>query len=420
MLSISTTLAKKRRDAYRYAVIIMCLFASQHTAAMVFLNDTVQPYVATQLTYDNNVLRLPKNFTPDMSGNRASTSSFIKQLTAGLAIKWQFSQQQLIADVSVNKNWYSTYNDLNYTGHYLMGQWNWQLTPKFKGELTYSNRLAIADFGQINRFILNNLENQEVYLAGGRYEFIQNWFLRAQFTRDSIRYNASERDFSNLRETSKEFGVRYVRPFGNTLENMLGFRVTITDGLYPTRGETSIYDNAYTSTTYGIEGRWQYSIKTRLRADIGYVSQEFKHIKELSFTNFVARGDILWEATSKTSFFLEIWREISSADSLTSIFVLTTGVALTPKWTWSESSKIQVELPMSYAQQDSIGELGLSNNPTLPATKSNQSDVRLNLNYAPRPNIEMTAFAAYQSRHSSNPLNSYSDEILGFNIKVSF
>jgi exopolysaccharide biosynthesis operon protein EpsL len=415
------TIQVKRHQTTRHVVSAIagtCLFVSQQAVATLF--DVIQPYVATQLTYDSNVIRLPTGFTPDLSGNHTNPASFIKQVSAGLAVKWQFSQQEITADVSVNKNLYSNFRELDYTGHTFLGQWNWRATSKLKGELSYSNRLAMGNFSQINRLILDNLENREIYLAGGRYEFIQDWFLRAQFTRSSLRYAALERQASDLLEISQEYGIRYL----NVRENMLGFRVIMTDGKYTTRSDSyaisSGLDNGYTRMTYDLEGKWNYSVKTRFRADIGYLSQEYKHIKSRNFSNIVGRGDILWEATKKLSFFLEVWREVSSADTLTASFILANGVALTPKWTWSETPKIQVELPISYIQQDSLGTIVQGSSSTLPATKSNLSDVRLNLNYTPIPNIEMIAFVAYQNRSSNNPLRSYTDEMVGLTVKASF
>ena len=248
-------------------------------------------------------MRLPKGFTPDLSGNHTNTGSFIKQVAAGLAIKWKFSQQEVIADVSVNQNWYSNFRELNYAGHTFLGQWNWQASPRLKGELSYSNRLAMGNFSQINSLILDNLENREIYLAGGRYEFIQDWFLRAQFTRSGLRYAALQRQASDLLEVSQEYGIRYM----NIRENMLGVRVIMTDGTYTTRSDeyaiSSGLDNAYTRMIYDLEGKWYYSVKTRFRGDIGYLSQEYKHIQSRNFANIVGRGDILWEATKNCRFF---------------------------------------------------------------------------------------------------------------------
>lgn len=393
----------------------MCLFMSQKVLAEALFNHVVQPYVGTELKYDSNVLRLPNNFTPEMSGNKNTTSSFIKQIKAGLAINWQISQQQLIADVSINQNWYSTFNELNYTGHSLMGQWNWQLGRQLKGEISYNNRLVMGSFSQLNRLFLNNLENTENYRANVSYEIFQDWYLRTQFFRDSIRYSADVRRQSNLIENNKEFGFRYL----NALDNMLGFRVTFTDGKYPNRDEFSELDNAFTRISYNIDGRWNYSVKTRIKGQIGYTSQKFKHITSRNFSNIVANGDILWQITPKSSLLLLVWREIYPISDVISSFSLNQGIGLTPSWTWSETPKIQVELPITYKHQANLGVTDFNNSAAL-RQQSTTSTIRLNLNYMPITNVEMSAYALYEKRHSSDPLHSYNDQSVGLTMKVSF
>jgi hypothetical protein len=409
----------------RFVVIMvgMYLFMSQKVLAVALFDHIIQPYVGTQMMYDNNLLRLPKDFTPDLSGNRTTKSSFIKQIKAGVSAKWQISQQQLIADVSIDQNWFSTFNELDYTGHNLLGQWNWRIGKKLQGQLSYSNKLQLGTFQQLNKLVENNLENKENYIANGSYKIFPDWYIKTEFTRSSTRYLATERQSSNLIEQGKEFGFGYL----NALQNMFGLLINVTDGKYVNRSyppqslsSNSVpFDNAYTRYTYGLEGIWYYSIKTRIRGDIGYTSQEFKHVPSRNFSDIVARGDIFWDVTSKTSVYLELWREIYSAESLNASFVLAQGVRVTPTWTWSETPKIQVELPVSYVQQTPLGSIGVTSDPTEVAQQSNQSIVRLNLNYTPVPNIEMTGFAFYEERRSS-PIHSYQDQTVGLTMKVSF
>jgi exopolysaccharide biosynthesis operon protein EpsL len=410
---ILTTRTKNNARTH-HAVIIggVCLFMSQKVLATALFNHIIEPYVSTALTYDSNVLRLPNNFTPDLNNNKSSKSSFIKQVKAGAAAKWQISQQQLIADVSVNQNWYSTYNELNYTGYNILGQWDWQLGKKLKGEITYNHSKMLNSFEQINRLI-SNLEKAENYIANGSYEFLPDWYLRSGFTRTRTYYPAVERQQSNLREVSKEFGLRYL----NSLENMMEFRMTMTDGRYTNRNEFDSLDNTYTRVNYDLGGMWNYSVKTRIRAEIGYVSQKFTHVTSRNFSAPVARSDILWQATAKSSLFLEVWREVHTIDTLNASFALAQGAKLTPIWKWSETPRIDVELPISYEKQTS---LGFNGDPTIVAQQGIQRIARLNLNYVPRPNIEMSAFAAYENRSTNDPTHTYQDQSVGFTMKVSF
>lgn len=417
MGNILTTSAKTKRIS-RHVVIMggMCSLMNQNVFAAALFEHIVQPYVETHLTYDSNILRLPKGYTPVMSGNKNTTSSFIKQLKAGLAVKWQISQQEVIADVNVNQNWYSTFNELNYTGYNLLGQWNWQIGSRLKGEISYNNEQSLSNFSQINRLI-NNVQKTQLYIANGSYEIFPDWFLRAGFSRNMTSFPTALRQQNNLNEDTGSFGLRY----GTALDNVLGFNVIIANGKYPKRDDTSIFDNAYTRTSYVIEGRWHYSVKTEIKAELGYTSQKFKHITERNFSDITANADIRWDITSKSAVLLSAWRKINAADNLTATFVLYQGVMITPMWTWSETPKIKVELPISYEQQLSLGTLNLGNAAAnSQSQQANQSMIRLNLSYTPIQNVEMTAFSAYETRHSNVQTSNYQDYSVGMTMKVSF
>jgi hypothetical protein len=404
----------------------------------ILTNHVIHPYVATELNYDANLFRLPKDFriTPDIIETEDAVlvikdllatkamlkkSSFIEQLKAGITAKWQISQQEFLADLNINQNWFSTFHEMDYTGHSVLGQWNWQFTQRWKGELAYSNNLRLAGFRGINKPV-HNLESRESYVAKGGYEIFPDWFIRAGFDRFNVHYpDNQERQLSDLIQNTTEFGIRYSKPY--PLENILGFFIAITDAKYPNRDYQNPLDNAYTRTTYMLESMWNYSVKTRFRAKVGYLSQVFKHQSQLNFSNIIAEGDIFWKPSDKSSLYLEVWREIYSADNLIATFSLYQGIRLTPTWTWSP--KLQIELPISYELQNNIGLTKLTDTSITPvadsiAPRSEQSIVRLNINYIPLPNIEMIAFASYEHRHSNNPVHTYQDELVGLTIKANF
>lgn len=410
------TTQEKTRLSGRQVVIVggMYLLMSQNILAAALFEHIIQPYVETQLTYDSNLLRLPDNYTPEMLDNKNTPSSFIKQIKAGVSTQWQISRQQLILDANINQNWYSTFSELNHTGHQLLGQWNWQAGSRLRGELSYSNLLTLGNFQSLNRLVADNMQKRERYIATGRYEVVPDWFLRVGYTREDSTYPSTALQENNITEQTKEFGIRYL----NRLEDSLGFYVTITDGKYPFRDANSEFDNAYIRTVYNVEGTWNYSVKTRFKGVIGYTSQDYQNVKSRNFSGVTAQGDILWEVTRKSTLLLEAWREISEAGNLSSSFVLNQGVRLTPTWRWTDSPLIQVELPVFYEQRLSLGAIGIVNSAA--AEQSDTGIIRLNLNYIPTMNIKMTAFAAYEKRNSNYTLNSYQDQSIGLTMKVSF
>lgn len=397
-------------------VIGVSLLNTQSVLAAAIFEHLLQPYIGTELSYDSNVLRLPNHVSDSLAGNKRTTGSFIKKITAGAVANWQFGQQKWLANVNINQNAYSAFNGLDYTGHDVLGQWKWQLGSRFKGELSYSHSSTLGSFQQINKLI-GNLIDREDYIAKAGYEVLPDWNIHAGFTRNNRHYPSSLRQQSNLLETSQEYGVRYL----NALDNLLDVRVTLTDGEYTNRPVTATLDNAYTRINYGIEGKWTYSVKTRLRGQLGYTSQTFKHLSQRNFADIVAEGDILWAVTSKSSLLLSAWRRISSTDDLNASFTLNQGVALTPTWTWSETPKVQIELPLSYKRQTSLGTTGFTNS-TLTTTDQHSalSTARLNVNYTPIPMLELSAFMSYENRHSNSVLHSYQDQSVGLTMKMSF
>jgi hypothetical protein len=198
---------------------------------------------------------------------------------------------------------------------------------------------------------------------------------------------------------------------------MLEFKTTLTNGRFTNRDEFNALDNTYTRINYDLGGAWNYSVKTRVRAEIGHITQEFTHVKSRNFSAVTGKFDILWLPTYKSSLFLEVWRDVHTIDTINASFALSQGVRLTPTWTWSETPKIEVDLPLSYEKQSS---LGFNGDPTTTAVQGIQRIARINFNYVPIPNIELTAFAAYENRSTNSVLHNYQDESVGLTLKASF
>lgn len=412
-----------KNNVLKYTYIFLLLLHSQQVLATALFNHIIQPYVSSEITYDANFLKLSKNPPPDITGNKTIRDSFTKKVLAGVGAKWQFGQQHIILDASANQNWFSSFSELNYTGYNVLGELEWKIGQKLSGELIYNQLFQMADYQQINAFV-NNLERRKTYVANTNYEFMPHWFLRAKLMRIDTHYPVEDRQISNSIEDTKEFGIRYFNDDDDVQENMFAAYITILNGKFPDRTDPDIIntlDNQYTRTTYWLDSMWNYSVKTRFRGQVGYTQQRFKHVSSRNFSDIVSRADILWQPTEKTKFYLEAWREIENADDLSASFILVRGIKLTPTWTWSENPKIQVELPMYYENQIFLGTTGFNNSNAGNNTLRGESSVaRLNLNYTPIKNVEMSLFAAYEHRHSNSPLHTYQDQYVGFNMKLSF
>ena len=377
-------------------------------------HDTFRPYVGTSLLFDSNFLRLSKYDNARDAVGKSTKSDFIKQLRAGFDIDWRFSRQQVLVKVDFNQHWFETFNELNYLGHGLLSQWNWELGKNFKGDLGYLETKTLGTFNNINRLI-NNLLTLKKYYADGAYQISPNWFLHGGFSRNDLTFSDEARRIGNLREDTVNIGLRYLNP----INNMLGVNATLSDGLYPKRIFTSdsLIDNAYTRSEYYLEWAWNYSVKTRIDGQIGYTLQEYDHLKARNFSAVTSQVKLYWEPTEKTDLLLSGWREITQANNITSSFVLSQGLKLIPSW--SVSPKVKLKIPMSYEKRDYLGDPGIIDNDST-GQKDNITDIGLNLNYKPFENAELSAFIKNETRDSTLTRRTYRTHFGGLNIRVAF
>jgi exopolysaccharide biosynthesis operon protein EpsL len=401
--------------AMSYSAIMggVCLSMNHNAFATSTTDDTFRPYIGTTLTYDSNLLRLADSITPEQVAGKDTKSDFIKQIRGGVNIDWKISRQQVLAKLEVNQNWFQTFTELDYLGHNVLGQWNWQIGSKFNGEIGYSHKLTLGSFGQLNQ-LLNNLQTEEKYFANGAYQIFPSWFLRGGFIRNNVFYSEELQKISNRNENTGDFGLRYISPG----KNMLGLQMAITDGNFPNRQNLATLDDAYMRNSYNLEWNWNYSIKTHIDGQLGYTQQEFERLSSRDFADITTRANIYWEITGKSMLFLSGWREIGQADNLNATFVLSQGARLIP--IWLASPKIKLDMPISYEQQEFLGDPGFSQNNSAQARLDKLSKIGMNLSYKPLENTEMSLFIQYEERKSNNLQSNYKSHSAGIKAQVLF
>lgn len=377
-------------------------------------DDTIRPYVASNLLYDSNFLRLSDNVDPVSVTGQSDKSDFIKQVSAGFDMDWTISRQHLIIKANVNQNWFQNFTSLDYTGWDTLAQWNWQLGNNLDGEIGYSNTQILGTYAQLGGLI-NNLRNNQRYFASGGYLFHPNGKIKFGLFREERRFDDKNREFSNNTEDNAELNLQYISPS----ESTLGLRILATDGKYPQRQLTanSTQDNAYTRMHYAVTADWHANSKTRIDGLVGYTHQNFANFINLDFADIVAHLNLNWRASEKTLFELSARRDIYQADNFFASFVLTQGVWFNV--TWQSTPKISLALPMSYQQQQYLGGTD-SNAFDSDQQTDNVSNIGLNVMYHPLESISIGPILNYEKRDSNIPIASYETKSAGINLKAAF
>ncbi len=376
-------------------------------------DDTITPYIATNMLYDSNLLRVSDSTSSQGLGGKKDKSDIVNQIMAGFDMDWKISNQHVIIKANANKNWFQNFTNLDYTGWNTLAQWNWQLGNNFNGEIGYSNVEALGSFSFLNG-LESNLQNNQRYFANGGWLFHPNGKVKVGIYRNQLEFEAASRQFNNNTEDTAEFHLQYLSPTGSTL----GFQFLATDGKYPNLEFTGgNLDNAYMRFNYGATWEWHYSSKTQLYGFLGYTKQTYQNVTERDFDGFIGRLGSHWQPRESVTLDLVALREIRQAQNLQANFLLTQG--LESSVTWQPSSKISLKVLSSYQWQEYLGNVSATQVGS-PQQKDDVGIVGLDLLYNPIPNISIDTVFNFEKRDSSDPRRSYESQSVGVNLKAAF
>lgn len=387
---------------------VICLNALllSNVYAMASEDDIFKPYVAAELLYDSNLFRLDKNLDPDNS----IKGEFIKTINAGIEIDWKISQQQFLIKADINQNWFQTYEELNYFGWDVRGEWNWKIGSDWEGILAYSNSQTLGTYNQINR-VIPNLNNFVTYEASAGYLFHPSGRIRLGFFRTENKYKAESRQISNLTENNAELNLELLSPSGS----VVGIRVLATDGEYPNRQFTGseLLDQNFLRMDYAVTYNWIWSSKTRLYGRLGYTQQDYDVSSNRNFGDVTMQFNVSWLPTEKVTVLFTGWREIRPIEDILASFNLSQGLLINPRWELSPN--IHMSTNLSFEQQDYQGVLGVDNERT-----DNIGKFLYNFVYQPFQNTTFDLLLGYEIKHSNRALRSYQSITTGLNMKFVF
>lgn len=395
-------------------MICLGVMMLSHASASGLTGHTFHPYIATNILYDSNLLRLADSEVPDALAGKTKKSDFTQQLRAGFDMDWKLSRQHFLLKGEVNHNWFQRFDELNYLGWDTLAQWNWQAGESLDGEIGYSNREFLGEFTQLNGRV-SNLQNMQKYFGNAGYLFHPNAKVNVGWFRNKLKYDDSNRKFSNFIEDNAIFELQYLSPTGSTL----GVRYLATFGDFVDREftTTSFLDNGYIRMNYSLFGKWQWSPKLRVEGEIGYTDQEHDHLDNRDFSDVTGNMHINWILSEKMHFLLSGWREIRQSYDIEASFILSQGVELIP--TWKPTAKMEINLPLSYDRQEYLGNTTAINT----GNEQQQNDIwnaTINLLYRPFDSASIGLQLQYEKKDSNFTLRAYETASVGLNMQMVF
>jgi exopolysaccharide biosynthesis operon protein EpsL len=390
------------------------LYAAESCAAPPQLPEGLQFFLTGEALHDNNLFRLPDGDPRTFGVAADSRSDTITRLGAALKYDKLLSRQHVIAEVGIQRNTFAHNDNLDHTASNAGAKWLWQAGEQWDGELSYDFRRRLVSFADV-RDNVKNLVDQDTVVATAGYRLHPRWRVWGGV-------NALQTDNSSPTQLQNDtqiqtalLGIDYRTPS----ENSIGLQLSRSEGRFPNRDvvASQLVDNQYTETSSAIAWAWALTGKSHFDGTLGYTVREHEQFSARDYRGPTFRVRYAWLPTGKIRIDANAWRELWTAESQTSSYVVASGVRLTP--VWFVTSKVTLSAALSYETRSYQGDPGvvLGVNPVRDDTLR---ALRLSAGYAVLRNAEILLALETGSRDSNQPGFQYDYTSALVNLKIGF
>jgi exopolysaccharide biosynthesis operon protein EpsL len=320
------------------------------TKAFALWDDHLKPFVEEKVTRDGNVFRLSKDVTPEAI-NQPSRGDTYRTTSLGFNLDLPVSRQRFQAAFARNDTRYDQLTGLNFTGHDARAVWMWQVGNEARGQLGYSETLALASFANIQTGRPNPIKTQQTF-------YNADWLVTPRWRIQSgvIGLEQSNGDpvfqVNDVKILISDIALSYVTPANTSV----GLGMRTEGGRFPNpRGGIGL-DNAYSQYGANLVAEWMPTGASRVNARAGRVSRRYGELSQRDFDGNTARIDYEWKTTGKFSLTAVAQRDISVYEDIRTSFVLVKSVTLRP--TLRVTEKLDMSGTFEYGIRDYLGDPG--------------------------------------------------------------
>jgi hypothetical protein len=421
LTSISMAGAIEYRDALDIAVA-----PPDEVAAAVQRSDRLMFYVGNNITYDNNIYRLPRSIT-DLTtlpgiGASPDRKDYIDSITGGLDAEWLAGGRQSVdVDLRADYNRYFRNQDLNNVSTSDRAVWNWGLTDALSGKIGADYTRLIGGFTNTEVFS-RDIVNRTDYFASLRYQVGPRWGLFGGLMGTDYSVTAAQATFNNSKSKGVDVGADYT---GET--NRIGFDYRYNDSRAGNSAFLNgvLFDPDYREDRARVLLRYALSEKTTLDASGGYLKRQYPSAAIGSFSGEIWRVALQWQPTPKTQLLVGVWQQLDADLTAQTDYFVDKGVSLTPQWTASEKLTFSASISRdneNYIGSNPIGPVTIGPIPVTlnQARHDTLTGETANMIYTPIRALSVTVSAAHLARNSNISQFHYNDMQGSVNIVYKF
>ncbi len=387
----------------------MLVAALAPSASWALFGDRVELWAAENVTYDDNVLRLSRNYNP-LLANTQQKYDTIYTTHLGASFNGTWSQQHVTAEYTWFRSKYEYFKDFDFTGHTARANWDWVLNPGANGTLGYNEAEGLASFANIQNREPDLITSRTLYATG-------NWLVTPRYRLSGglqgvqTRHDSALRKVNDIDTESGEVGLSYVTP----LDNSFGVVTRFEHGRLPFGTELGgiPFDNAYRQSGVGAMATWVFTGHSRFDGRVEAVTRKYDQGSQRNYSGPIVKALYTWTPTGKLTVVGSLSRDVGPADDIQTSFVLITGGYVRPRWNITD--KVTLQGNVEYNIWDYRGDPLLGVNA--------RHHVRLygaSISYRPTQKILLQAGVNRELRTSNLFLADYVDDVYFIEGRIGF
>ena len=279
--------------------------------------------VGVDPAYDDNVLRLPSNVSPEQvgAGDRPRGSKIYRGYLAVNA-KIPVGRQGVEVNLVGNAFKYPEYSYLDYTALNGAFTWRWQAGDRWSGVALYEHIKAIAPFIDFTP-VVQNLRTFDTARVTAEYWLHPSWrpYVGATWTNASSSFALVER--GDVEVYAGELGVKYQAAGDNNIRGVVSY----SRGEYPNRIAGDPFGVQYSQYDVGLDMQWNFTDRTSLYGRVAHTERQYSDAPGRDFAGPTGNLAFNWGLTGKTAIRFDLRRE-----DLAGRYYVTEVAGVTPVW----------------------------------------------------------------------------------------
>ena len=397
-------------------LLTMLAAATVSPGALALDGDRVLLRGTASATYNSNVFSISDQLSPGVvnrvTGGRGE-SDLIWGIGAGIGLNLPVSRQRFRVDASATQYYYSTFDELNYTGYGLRAAWDWVAGERWHGTASVGAQQSRQGYSSGLIAQIPRLQKYYDALFDGRYDLTPSWELQAAASASQTKFDAQIFQNDDFNYQSGTLGARYRSPRGN----VTGAQLRYEQGQWPNRPPAPIssFNNEYSQYTLSAVLDWLVSGQSRLFGNVGYTFRFQDITTGESFDGPSGRLTYEYAFTGKSTASASVYQTLGPVQDNNATYIRTTGVDFA--YLYQATGKVGLRASASFYHQDYLGATPV---PGIQQRRDDFTVLGLTASWQATRTLSVVASAAYNSRTSNFAFGDYDQYILSLSGTIQF